>query len=271
MSPSAPAGGPYAPTVPEIPASRTSERITWRTAVLDPNSFLPVLGLAILTMIAFPFTDSFQWGAVIAFPTSAGLLLLSIHRSKVKPRTERLAWIVLALVGVGTVVASALNTLSDGEDHRIIAISSLSYALLFTVAFPSVVRRALQHRQVTLNTLAAAIAAYLMLGIWFAMIFRFIAAVDGWTFFGPDEGEPTVGSFMYFSFITLTTVGYGDLTPATGAGRSAAVVEAVLGQVYLVTTVARVVSLLGSERTELRTLPLAPDEPPAHDFGSGPD
>ena len=87
---------------------------------------------------------------------------------------------------------------------------------------------------------------------------RGIAAVDGWEFF-TDVERPRPGDFMYFSFITLTTVGYGDLTPFTDAARSAAVFEAVLGQVFLATAVARIVSLLGSRRDDPTPQPAAHD------------
>ena len=73
---------------------------------------------------------------------------------------------------------------------------------------------------------------------------------------------------MYFSFITLTTVGYGDLTPYTDVARTAAVCEAVLGQVFLVTAVARIVSLLGSSRSDRSDPRLEPA--PAHRAGAGP-
>ena len=85
-----------------------------------------------------------------------------------------------------------------------------------------------------------------------------MASIQGGEFF-KGVSDPSVGDFEYFSFITLTTVGYGDFTPVTAAGRSAAVAQAVLAQVYMVTTVARVVSLYGSERR-------APDASGLHEF-----
>ena len=110
-------------------------------------------------------------------------------------------------------------------------------------------RRAFQHRNVTMNTLAAGISAYLIIGLWFATIYRGMASIEGGEFFA-QPGPPRPGDFVYFSFITLTTVGYGDLSPFSNSARSAAVIEAVLGQVFLVTAVARIVSLMGSSRDQ---------------------
>jgi hypothetical protein len=208
--------------------------------------------------VIFPFTDAFRAGAIIAFPASAALVLIALHHSKVHPRMFRAAVIILVLVGVATVLSSIARLLTLSDDRHMIAVSSFSFALLFAVAFPSIVRRAFQHRNVNLNTLAAGIAAYLIIGLFFAAFMRGIAAVDDWRFF-TDVARPRPGDFMYFSFITLTTVGYGDLTPYTDPARSAAVFEAVLGQVFLVTAVARIVSLLGSRRSEPAPRPATHD------------
>ena len=62
----------------------------------------------------------------------------------------------------------------------------------------------------------------------------------------------TVADYLYFSFVTQTTVGYGDLTAAGGFGRALAVLEALIGQLYLVTVIALLVSNLGSARRRAR-------------------
>jgi hypothetical protein len=63
------------------------------------------------------------------------------------------------------------------------------------------------------------------------------------------DGSPAdSATIQYFAFITLTTTGYGDLTPAGQSGRSLAVLDALAGQIFLVTPVARLVSMLGTER-----------------------
>jgi hypothetical protein len=231
---------------------------TWRAAFLDRDSFLPVLLLAIGSMLAFPFADTFRGGTVVIYPFTAGLLLLGLHRSRVKPRTFRLAVLALIAVAVCTGISTLVRALTDIEDDRLVALDMLLYAVLYAIAFPAIVRRAFQHRRVSYNTLAAAICAYIVLGLWFAVIYRGIATATDAEFFR-DVARPEAGEFVYYSFITLTTVGYGDFVPLTDAGRSIAVAEAVAGQVYLVTAVARIVSLYGSERYE-------PSQPPTHDL-----
>jgi hypothetical protein len=221
----------------------------WRAAFLDRESFLPVLLLAIGSMLAFPFADTFRGGTIVIYPFTAGLLLLGLHRSRVRRRTFRLAVGALVAVAITTGISTLVRALTDVEDAHLVALDMLLYAVLYAIAFPAIVRRAFQHRHVTYNTLAAAICAYIVLGLWFAVIYRGLAtAVD--TEFFRDVPVPEAGEFVYYSFITLTTVGYGDFVPLTDAGRSIAVAEAVAGQVYLVTAVARIVSLYGSERDD---------------------
>ena len=75
----------------------------------------------------------------------------------------------------------------------------------------------------------------------FAFAYRFFGEVQGGPFFGA-QGEGDVADDLFFSFVTLTTTGYGNLVPADNPGQSLAVLEALLGQLFLVTTVAKIVS-----------------------------
>ena len=68
-------------------------------------------------------------------------------------------------------------------------------------------------------------------------------------FFASDAAESTA-NYLYFSFVTMTTVGYGDLSAAEGIGRAFAIALALTGQIYLVTIVALIVSNLGARRSE---------------------
>ena len=85
---------------------------------------------------------------------------------------------------------------------------------------------------------------YLLIGIIFALLYDAVGAVTPGGFFGsPALG--TITNALFFSFTTLTTVGYGNLVPATPFGQSLAMVEAVSGQIFLIVVVARLVSLWG--------------------------
>ena len=109
--------------------------------------------------------------------------------------------------------------------------------------------------EVTTRTLQGAISAYLLIPVAFQFVFHTVDALLPGGFFGSPK-PPT--AFMYFSLTTVTTVGYGDLAPASDVGRLLATVEALLGQVFLVTFVALLVGLLG-ERWRTNRSAAGPD------------
>ena len=89
---------------------------------------------------------------------------------------------------------------------------------------------------------------YLLLGMLFAFIYGIVGVASSDPFFAQHATAETTKNFLYFSFVTITTVGYGDLTAATNVGRSFAIAEALTGQIYMVTVVAAIVGGLGGSR-----------------------
>jgi hypothetical protein len=96
--------------------------------------------------------------------------------------------------------------------------------------------RIFRHPIVNIETVLGAIDAYLLMAITFAGIYRFMNSVDG-PFFVQIR-NPNGIKYLYFSFVTITTLGFGDLTPNRDSGRVAVSIEALLGQIFLVTIVA---------------------------------
>ena len=107
----------------------------------------------------------------------------------------------------------------------------------------AVLERVLRHRAVSIQTLYGAVCAYFLIGLIFSSVYAVLDA------FGRDPvfGEAVSNSvYSYFSFTTLTTVGFGDYTAQTSLARRLVVIEAVMGQVFIATTLARLVSLYKS-------------------------
>jgi hypothetical protein len=116
-----------------------------------------------------------------------------------------------------------------------------TFWFLLVVATPFVVlRRLASHREVTSQTLLGAASVYLLIAVAFMFLYLGIDEFRPGQFFG--QSEPTTG-FMYFSLVTITTLGYGDLSPVTESARAAASATAIVGQIYLVFVVARMVGL----------------------------
>jgi ion channel len=120
--------------------------------------------------------------------------------------------------------------------------------LLVLVAPAAIVMGAARHFRatggVTLTTMFAVLCIYLLLGMAYAYVFGIAGAADSAPFFTADQTE-NQSNFLYFSFTTLTTTGYGDFTAGTDFGRSLAITEALTGQIYLVTVVAVIVGNIG--------------------------
>ena len=251
--------GRVATYAPDMTDPTQVSATNWKEVLFGRDSFFPVLLLAILTILFSPMIDAFHFGFLLVYPASALLVLLAYHRSRVSKRTMTAVTVLLIVVGVMAVITSIARVVDFTDDRYLIALSSALFAALIACAFPVVVRRAFQHERVTLNTLAAGITAYLLIGIFFASLYRCDSALQNFQIFH-ETLHPNAGDYTYFSFITLTTVGFGDLTPATEFARSLSIFEAILGQVFLVTAVARIVSLLGSEK------PAVPRVPASHDF-----
>jgi uncharacterized membrane protein len=99
--------------------------------------------------------------------------------------------------------------------------------------------------------MAGVLCVYLLIGSGFAFAYGVISAAENGSFFA-QQPDGDISDFLYFSFVTMTTTGYGDLTAAHDLGRSLAITEALIGQIYLVTVVALIVSNLGNTRLQQR-------------------
>ena len=118
---------------------------------------------------------------------------------------------------------------------------------LAPIAILRKIRREYSQEGVDLEVVLGALCAYLYIGSWFSVIYRSVGILGKAPFFA-QPGAETMLNYVYFSFITLTTTGFGDLSPAYGPGRMLAAVEAVIGQLYLVSVVAIVVSAFRRRR-----------------------
>ena len=144
---------------------------------------------------------------------------------------------------VGSV--ATLVVLVAGPDNGVRGAASLWVAMVLGATVILVVRHILRHPVVTLQTIAGALSAYLLIGLMFAEIYTSLSRLSPTPFFAGGQ-LPDSATVQYFSFTTLTTLGYGDFTAAHNAGRAIAVMEALIGQIFLVTLVARLVSNFGS-------------------------
>ena len=217
------------------------------TAPVDIRRFRPradgydvVLVLLVVSLVAGAIVPGRV--APLASSSVALALWLSVSRAASLERLAERA----GLVAVSVIVVMAVIALSlDSSDLR--GAADLATALAVAILALIIGRSLLRARIVTLVTVAGLTCLYLLIGLFFAH--AYLGAYD----FNTDAFSasfPSVGRFdlIYFSFVTLTTVGFGDITPAIDATRALAATQAVLGQLFLVTVVARAVGMLGQER-----------------------
>lgn len=119
--------------------------------------------------------------------------------------------------------------------------------LFFIFVTATILEHILKAKEVTTDTLYGAVCVYLLLGIMWASMYGFLEYITpGAVFRGPDgviNTKLTTNALMYYSYTTLATIGYGDITSVTPVGRIVSVLEAVFGQLYIAFLVARLISI----------------------------
>jgi hypothetical protein len=178
------------------------------------------------------------WEQVAVTVLLAGTLLLALWAAEARPLLLRVA-VIIDVVLVVVSIVEATNGHVDGSAAR------LANTLLLFLAPPAVVvgiARSLKARgTVTVEAVFGVLCLYILLGMFFAGVYASIGRSHQ---FFANGGTATVSHCLYFSFITLTTVGYGDYTAAGNLGHTLSATEALIGQIYLVTVVSVIVSNL---------------------------
>jgi hypothetical protein len=200
--------------------------------------------LLLANFFLLELVDSPRWGAFGSTLLAAAALVVAVSDRATGHRVRPRHW---ALVGACLVIAAIIPFV---ESARVIgAAYLLPVALLVTATLPITINRVLHHRRVTFETVLGALCIYVLLGLLFAFVYLAIFEIRGGPFFA-QEGPHTQGEFLYFSFVTLTTLGFGDLSPVPGLPQALVAIEALVGQVFLVTLVARLVTIWGRQASE---------------------
>ena len=195
-------------------------------------------GLLLAVLVGTYLFSAFN-GRHLATETQIGLfalLLLLAMRSSPLPGRWPLVISTVTVVGSAAAFGAALTGTSAGA-----GVADLWKALVLLMTAVMVVRRVLAKRTVTIQSIYGALSAYLIVGLMFAACYAAIQQLSKTDFFADNQPVNTQ-TLQYFSFTTLTTLGSGDFTAAESGGRSIAVMEALTGQVFLATLVARLVS-----------------------------
>lgn len=206
------------------------------SAAPRPGRYGALLILLITAYLLSAFIKA-HWVEALQVVLFTFAVLLAVRNASIPRRAVRVV-LVAAVVGMPVMFVLSFSTATGDAGS---GVGDLWTALVLLASAVLIVRRVLAFGTVTMQSIYGALSAYLVLGFMFAAVFAAIYHFSGDTFFRPGEAANT-RTFQYFSYTTLTTLGYGDFTAYSSSGQAVAVLEALTGQVFLATLVARLVA-----------------------------
>jgi Ion channel. len=214
---------------------RTRERWLQRAERVS-DAFGLVLLLVLTTYVLASLLSNRGWPAVLLTVATSATSVVSLTSSHARAAVVRAAMLLSGL----TIALAAISAASG--DRTWLNFASVIQIVLLTVAMAAVLRRVVTTAEVGSRTILGAISVYTVLGILFTFVYGTIDRVQGGALF-EGVAHPQGSDFLFFSYTTLTTTGYGNLVPAGQPARMISGLEMMIGQIFLVTLVAGLVSL----------------------------
>jgi ion channel len=200
------------------------------------DAFGLVLGWVLLTYVLASLLSNRGWGAVVLCIATSATSVTALTSSHARPGLIRAAlWLSAAAI-----LFAAIGAASD--TRLWLNVATVIQVALLTLAMASVLQRVLTAPEVGSRTILGALSVYTVLGLLFTFVYGFVERVQGGAFF-EGHHHPSGGDLLFFSYTTLTTTGYGNLVPGGQPGRLISGIEMMIGQIFLVTLVAGLVSL----------------------------
>jgi hypothetical protein len=203
-------------------------------------------GLVMLLIVgSFVFTavsPDATWASGVLLLTQTVTFAVALWTAGVARQDSKLSLALFVLAG-----AAALALILVGGD-ALAGTAGLLSGLLTIATIAAIVLGVADQSEVNAQSVTGAICVYLLFGMLFLFLYGVIATLGSGPFFAQGT-DGTRSIRLYFSYVTLATLGYGDYTPATGIGRTLAIFEGISGQLYLVTVVAVLVSRMRVRRS----------------------
>src|SRR5438034_2564800 len=201
-----------------------------------------------LFFIWAPFVEEIEGGELIV----SGLFSLVLLAGVVAVADRKRVLVIAIVLAIPAIAGRWINHFRPDLIPRAVFLVAGLILLAFVIA--NLLRFILRAPVVTVEVLCASVAAYLMLGLMWTVAYWLVDQLTpGGAFsFNTSRGAQSMNGFtgFYFSFITLSTVGYGDITPVSQAARWLAAMEAMTGLLYVAVLIARLVSLYSSAKSE---------------------
>ena len=203
-----------------------------------------VLIAILLTLIVMGIESQRPLGQILIPLLFLAIFFLTLLTSGVPRRT------IILLTGIIPIVLAMGTVAATSKVGSVIqSLSPLVSTALVIACVVFIFRRLSTHEIITRQTVFGALCVYLFAALLFALVYAIIAQLSGQAFF-VQTASPSAIDYIYFSFVAMTTVGFGDFTPALDVAKMAVIVEAISGQLYLVVVVALFVSRIGRRRRD---------------------
>lgn len=213
------------------------------------SGYAMILGLLVISYALCATqreTNPSPWAFLVILVTVAVVFRVTGTR----PIVQHVAWVILSAAGIATIVGTMVG--ANGRTLDIIFSTASMVALLIAPA--TIITHQVTRRGLNLEALLAAIAAYVLVGLFFTFVFNLLSLVSTVPMFGRPEDD-SLADQLFFSFTTLTTTGYGNLVPVGAGPQAVAVAEAITGQLFLITAVARIMRGTGVGTTSASSAP----------------
>ena len=225
---------------------------TWMGTLSRPSSFwdsyFSLLGVLLATFILFSFESErpLVWGLKIGLLVAA--IIISYRASE--SGTQVVTWVTIGALVLGAILTSSVFFSSS----TVAGVVNLALAALIGSGPLAILRHVYSRPRVTIRDVVGAVDAYIEFGFLFTFLYASVDRFTAQPFFS-QTSDPGVFDYLYFSFVTMTSLGYGDLSPALAVGKGLVIVEVLLGSIFLVVLVARLVGTLGMERPQRAAQP----------------
>jgi hypothetical protein len=247
----------------ETAARRARTRERWlQRAERVSDAFGLVFVLVLTTYILASLLENRGWAAVLLTVATSATSVVALTSSHAHAKLVRLAiWLSVLTIGLAVIAATT-------DDRLWLNLASVVQVSLLAVAMAAVLRRVVTAPEVGFRTILGALSVYTVLGILFTFLYGLVDRIQGGAFF-EGVAHPQGSDFLFFSYTTLTTTGYGNLVPGGQPGRLISGLEMMAGQIFLVTLVAGLVSLWRPGEAIRRRRERRSGEAPASDAPPG--
>ena len=199
--------------------------------------FLFLLASITLMFTVRPFLEGLVRISLLVDIFATLILISGVYAAS----SSKYMFCLVVLIAFPTLIIHWVDYFSEADD--LFLSSEICSGVFYTFMVVIILNYLFKEKQIAFDTIAGAICAYFLIGLMWSSVFAILESSQPGSFQMSQDVDVESISFKYFSYVTLTTLGYGDITPVSAQARSLSILEAITGQLYLATLVARLVAI----------------------------